>query len=96
MRSDAIAVDAPKTQPATISFLLPNLPPLPSIDPRQPNYMRPIGEFFDPEWIKEAREQRRLEMTRPPKSVRFDVEPEKEHRVLDLADWEKDIVMCSM
>lgn len=94
-QSVAIAVDIAKAPSPTLSFLLPNLPPLPAIDPRQPNYLNPIGEFFDPEWIKDSRERRRVEMTKPPKSVRFDASAESS-KMLDLADWESDIVLCSM
>lgn len=92
-----VNVEAPKSRPPTMSFLLPNLPPLASGDPRQANYLTPIGELFDPEWVKEARDRRRKEMTRPPRGVRFDDTVEVlEDKPLDLADWERDIVMCSL
>lgn len=80
-----------------MSFLLPNLPPLPSSNPREANYLTPIGGLFDPLWVKEARERRRKEMTRPPRGVRFDDTVEVvEDKPLDLADWENDVVMCSL
>ncbi|WOO83710.1 Putative transcription initiation factor TFIID subunit [Vanrija pseudolonga] len=101
----AIAVAKDKTAPPETTFLLPSLPPLPSSDPRQPNYLTPIGSYFDPQWVKDGRELRREEMTRPPKpAVRFE-EPavngsrrgseEEVGRMLDLADWENDIILFS-
>lgn len=101
----AVTVAKDKTAPPETTFLLPSLPPLPSSDPRQPNYLTPIGSYFDPQWVKAGRELRREEMTRPPRpAVRFE-EPavngsgrgseEQVGRMLDLADWENDIILFS-
>lgn len=90
-----VSVDAPKDRPPALSFLLPNLPPLPVVEPNTAHYLTPIGELFDPEWVKEARQVRRREMTKAPYGVRFDV-PDEEPRPLDLADWEADVIMCPL
>lgn len=91
--SDAITVDQPKKTSSKVSFLLPNLPLLPGADQTKPGYLAPIGEWFDPEWVKEARELRREEMTRPPPGIELGRD---EGKMLDLADWEGDVVMCSL
>lgn len=92
-----VTVDTQKTRPPTMSFMLPNLPPLPASNPQEANYLTPIGALFDPQWVKEARDRRRKEMTRPPKGVRFDdVVEVVDDKPLDLADWENDVVMCSL
>jgi len=76
-----------------MSYLLPNLPPLPCPDPHQPAYLNPIGQYFDPEWVKEARELRRSEMTKPP----FKLEAsDDDNTELNLLNWEDDVVMYSL
>ncbi|BEJ18121.1 hypothetical protein CspHIS471_0703980 [Cutaneotrichosporon sp. HIS471] len=91
-----VNVEPSKERPPTMSFLLPNLPPLPVHNPAIANYLTPIGAMFDKQWAKEARERRWKEMTRPPRGVRFDDTVEIEDKPLDLADWENDIVMCGL
>lgn len=91
-----VSVDAPKQRPPELSFLLPNLPPIEVIEPDRANYLTPLGNLFDPEWVKEARDVRRKEMTKPPHGVRFDLPEEVEPKPFDLTDWEADIVMCAL
>ncbi len=92
-----VNVEPKKERPPTMSFLLPNLPPLPVPNPTEANYLTPIGQLFDQQWVKEARERRRKEMTRPPRGVRFDDNVEiLDDKPLDLAEWENDIVMCGL
>lgn len=91
--SDAITVDQPKKSSSKVSFLLPNLPSLPGSDQTKSSYLAPIGEWFDPDWIKDAREIRREEMTRPPPGIDLNGDDGK---MLDLADWESDVIMCSL
>ncbi|WWC66567.1 uncharacterized protein I206_100470 [Kwoniella pini CBS 10737] len=89
------------------SFLLPSLPHLNHTSLGEPNYKAPIGSFFDKAWIKEARAKRRKEMMKPPAGVTTDNREDGiDHFVewqddlsghaLELEEWEKRIVMCSI
>jgi hypothetical protein len=82
------------------SFLA-NLAPLQTFEPGQPPYEKPIGALFDKEWIKGARDQRRKAMKEAPTDIRYNELARAdwlpaEAKTLDLADWEKDIVMCAL
>ena len=59
--------------------------------------------MFDETWINGARDLLRKRMTEPPKDIRYEdpvIEDEDwghaEAKALDLADWEKDIIMYSL
>ncbi|WWD18061.1 hypothetical protein CI109_102508 [Kwoniella shandongensis] len=86
--------------PAT--FLLPSLPQLDYPSLYQPNYTASIGAYFDKQWIKEAKQRRKTEMTRPPSGMKLDLSysfqdlEEVERSTLELGDWEKGIIMCSL
>jgi hypothetical protein len=88
--------------PASRIFQLPFLQALPIPEPGKPIYAKRIGSDFDAEWIRGARELRRKEMTRPPGDFHIVVDLAHqegnpfEGRTLDLADWEKDIIMTSL
>ncbi|KAK8865758.1 hypothetical protein IAR55_000905 [Kwoniella newhampshirensis] len=89
-----------RSLPAT--FLLPSLPQLDFTKVHQPHYTAPIGTYFDKEWIRRAKQRRKHEMTRPPsgmtldRNFSFDDLEEVELSTLELGDWEKGIVMCSL
>jgi hypothetical protein len=53
------------------AFLEASITNLPTIDPDVPVYARPIGQNFDSEWVKAAKEAKRREMTRPPPGVQL-------------------------
>lgn len=82
------------------TFLLPTLQPIRLPQRRTPTYNKPIGAFFDKKWIREAKDRRRLEMTKPPEGL--DLEDVKKVRYadetkdLDLVDWEQSIIMNSL
>ncbi len=80
------------------AFLLPSLAPLQVQSPHQPRYDTPLGKYFEPEWIKGAKQVRRMAMTEPPKGISLeDVDGDRDvGKPLDFADWENDIVMCSL
>jgi hypothetical protein len=72
-------------------------------------YDAPIGANFDPEWTRKAKLLRRQQMRQPPADIRLggaldsqsthtreEAEAEELEKTLDLADWEKDIVLCAM
>ncbi|WRT63957.1 uncharacterized protein IL334_000884 [Kwoniella shivajii] len=90
--------------PAT--FLLPSLPQLEILSPDEPNYKAPIGSYFDKEWVREAKSRRRREMTKPPSGMEWtgqaDAFPKHAWQddlmgqALELEDWEKGIIMCSL
>jgi len=80
---------------------LADLPPLRKSKPGQAPYETPLGGYFEREWIQGARDLQRKAMKQTPADVDFSalarsdwVAPEA--KTLDLADWEKDIVMYSL
>jgi hypothetical protein len=80
---------------------LSNLPALYVSEPGQPPYKTPLGKMFDKDWVHEAREQQRRAMKEIPPGINYDVEVKTEWtgaeaKALDLAEWEKDIVMFSL
>lgn len=86
-------------QDIAAAFLQP-MEPLATYHADRPLYQTPLGLNFDKAWIKGAKDLLRKQMTQAPGDIQF-VEPEKaweaaEARTLDLADWEKDIVMCTL
>ncbi|OWZ55034.1 transcription initiation factor TFIID subunit 1 [Cryptococcus neoformans c45] len=93
-------VAPPPIQSLQSTFLLPSLQPIQLPLPGTPTYNKPIGAFLDKKWIREAKDRRRLEMTKPPEGL--DLEDVKEVRFgdeakdLDLVDWEQSIIMNSM
>ncbi|WVR05721.1 hypothetical protein IAU60_002745 [Kwoniella sp. DSM 27419] len=89
------------------SFLLPSLAELHIASPTDPRYKTSVGAWFDKAWVKEAQQQRRKEMTRPPRGVSlqssFGDQIDSVHSsrnelvmALELEEWEKGIVMCSL
>lgn len=58
--------------------------------------------MFDQKWVRGARDLLRKRMTEPPDDIIYDDAPAQEDwtaaeaRPLDLADWEKDVVMYSL
>lgn len=66
----------------------------------QPLYQTPLGANFDKDWVKQAKDLLRRQMTRPPDDVKLDqgadVWQEAEAKTLDLAEWENDIIMCTL
>lgn len=83
--------------PSNTAFLLPSLQALPVHPPTQPRYETPLGVYFESEWIKEAKQVRRKEMTELPSGPSLEQwHEDKLEKILDLADWEKDIVLCSL
>lgn len=92
---------APPPMPSLQStFLLPTLQPIQLPQPRTPTYNKPIGAFFDKKWIREAKDRRRLEMTKPPEGLNLEdvtkVRYADETKDLDLVDWEQSIIMNSL
>ncbi|KAL7423762.1 hypothetical protein Q5752_001346 [Cryptotrichosporon argae] len=101
------------TDPSALALTSPDLQ-LP--DHTVPRYLQPIGQYFDRDWIKAARQKRRQAMTRPPPGL--DLDPlsakcqrlddvdglsdcadefvDRGARMLELGDWEQDIVMCAL
>jgi hypothetical protein len=82
------------------SFLS-NLPALYVSEPGQPPYKTPLGRLFDQDWVTQAKEQQRRAMKQAPADIRYDDHVETkwtgtEAKALDLADWEKDIIMYSL
>jgi hypothetical protein len=101
-QADKFKVASLPSMTAQAAFLEASITNLPTIDPDVPVYARPIGQNFDSEWVKAAKEAKRREMTRPPPGVHLtegeldQMERDDVEKTLDLADWEKDIVFDSL
>jgi len=100
--TDRIKV-TPLTGPLpSATFLLPSLNPMTPYKSNTPLYNTSLGANFDREWILGAKKLRRIEMTRPPADFELapetvDLEWQEEVGLpLDLADWEKDIIMTPL
>lgn len=84
------------------SAFLEDVPALRLPRPGDPLYKTRIGLMFDQKWVKGARDLLRTHMTEPPDGVTYDAPQAEEDwtaaeaRPLDLADWEKDVVMYSL
>ena len=79
-----------------------DLSPLHRPRPGDPLYKTRVGSMFDQKWVNGARDLLRKRMTEPPQGVNY-IEPvidddwaPVEAKALDLADWEKDIIMYSL
>jgi hypothetical protein len=88
-------------QDIAAAFMQP-MEPLATYHAERPLYQMPIGANFEREWVKGAKALLRDRMTRPPDGVTLDPSnpvdewEAAEARTLDLVDWEKDIVMCTL
>jgi hypothetical protein len=96
---DTFAATRPKAEED--EGFLADLPPLRKSKPGQAPYETPLGGYFEREWIKGARDLQRKAMKQAPADIDFKalarsdwVAPEA--KTLDLADWEKDIIMYSL
>ena len=98
MMTDPLKIAPDPSVPPDTAFLLPALPSLPVYPPTLPRYNTPLGAYFESDWIKGAKQIRRMEMTQTPEGfdLEADLHTEKCSKTLDLACWEQDIVMCSL
>lgn len=78
------------------AFLQASLEELHTTEPGRPLYETPLGVLFDVEWRKGAKEVRRKEMKRLPEGLSLEGPDGTDEKTLDLADWEKDIILTSV